>query len=81
MKRNISRIHFYIVIDLCQNLLLIFLIFTLRQRTLLYIINQNITNPWSASGQKTKNAFLDPKKTFLYKTYEKNFVRLKKFAL
>ena len=28
-----------------------------------------------------KNAFLDPKKTFSYKTYGKNFVLLKKFAL
>ena len=32
-------------------------------------------------NQKTKNAFLDPKKTFSYKTYEENFVLLKKFAL
>ena len=30
---------------------------------------------------KTKYAFLDLKKTFSYKTYEKKFVVLKKFAL
>ena len=34
-----------------------------------------------AKNQKTKNAVLDPKKTFSYKTYEKNFVLLQKFAL
>ena len=43
--------------------------------------NQFLHRKFYAKNQKTKNAFLDPKKTFLYKTYEKNFVRLKKFAL
>ena len=35
MKQNVSRIHFYIGIDMCQILLIIFWIFTLRQRTLM----------------------------------------------
>ena len=43
--------------------------------------NQFLHTKFYAKNQKTKNAFLDPKKTFSYKTYEKNFVLLKKFAL
>ena len=45
------------------------------------IQNQFLHWIFYAKSQKTINAFLDPKKTFLYKTYEKNFVLLKKFAL
>ena len=50
----------------------------------LYIISYytiNFSRKLYAKNQKTKNAFLDPQKTFSYKTYEKNFVLLKKFAL
>ena len=43
--------------------------------------NQFCKTKFYAKKQKTKNAVLDTKKTFSYKTYEKNFVLLKKFAL
>ena len=45
------------------------------------IQNHFLNRKFYGKNQKMKNAFLDPKKTFSYKTYEKNFVLLKKFAL
>ena len=43
--------------------------------------NQFLHRKFYTKNQKKKNAFLNPKKTFSYKTYEQNFVLLKKFAL
>ena len=43
--------------------------------------NQFLHRKFYAKNQESKNGFFNPKKTFSYKTYEKNFVLLKKFAL
>ena len=43
--------------------------------------NQFLHRKSYTKNQKMKNSFLDPKKTFSYKTYGKNFILLKKFVL